>query len=391
LTQRDALLEAVERLRAGGGTAIYPGLVEAYDMLRDSDSASKHVIVMTDGLSQPGDFEAILAALRGVNATTSFVGIGDGADRIQLQRLAELGGGSFHMTTDFRALPSIMAQEAMLYAADPIERTTVTPEWRGTRPPFMQGIMEAPPPLHGLVRTSTKAEASLHLVGGDDHPLLASWRYGLGRVAAFASQAIGPWAEAWATVAEMQALWPQLIRWVTTDTGNEPSELRVHSDSRTITVAVDVFTDSGAPRRNLVLRASATADTSATGVDGARRMIEVRPGRYEADIPIRPPPNTFTITVHELTSNGPGGPVLVGEKRVVAPSAWAPGGLHPARPLVGELVHVAGGTVLENPAITADLARSALSRRLAWQPNAQAWLVLAMFTFAVTVVLRYLR
>lgn len=216
-----AFEEALASVDAAGGTSIHPALVLVHDLIRSTDSASRHVVVMTDGLSQLGDFASALGALRELGVTTSFVGIGDGADRTQLTALANLGGGALHMATDVRALPSILAQEALMLSVDPVEEGLFRSDWLiGVDDPFLQGIGAAPPPdLLGYVRTTAKDEATVHLVElekGD--PLLASWRYGLGRVAAFASEADGPWAVAWTEADAYARTWSQVLRWVAAPT-----------------------------------------------------------------------------------------------------------------------------------------------------------------------------
>src|SRR5690606_19017640 len=77
---RGEIAAALAPLVPGGGTALYPGLTLAADLLAGSDAASKHVVVMTDGLSQPGDIESAVERLVGLEATVSAIAIGTGAD-----------------------------------------------------------------------------------------------------------------------------------------------------------------------------------------------------------------------------------------------------------------------------------------------------------------------
>src|SRR5258708_14522592 len=52
--------QALRALEPGGGTAIYPGLVEALHQLQGVDAMAKHIVVMSDGLTQPAAFPGIL-------------------------------------------------------------------------------------------------------------------------------------------------------------------------------------------------------------------------------------------------------------------------------------------------------------------------------------------
>lgn len=208
--------EALDRLTPGGGTAIYPGLAMAYDELKGVDAAATHVIVMTDGLSQPGDFETLLRKMTADGITVSAVAIGDGADVNVVERLARLGGGTSHATHDFRALPSILSQESLMLSGMPIEENTVQPAWTDRSAAFVQGLPEDIPEIGGFVLTTKKDGATAHLEvsaeDGDDYPLLASWRYGNGRVLAFTSEGVGSWTQEWMRSPAWPQFWSRAIR-----------------------------------------------------------------------------------------------------------------------------------------------------------------------------------
>ncbi|MDE0527833.1 MAG: VWA domain-containing protein [Truepera sp.] len=210
---REALAGLLEPLVPGGGTSLYPALVRALDRMREVESAARHIVVMSDGLSQPGDFEAVLAELRSLKVTVSTVGIGQGADVERLETIARLGGGAFHATDDFQALPGILSQEALLLSASPVHQETVTPVWQKTDTSFSGNLPTRLPALGGFVETTAKEEAQVSLTTADGDPLLASWRYGLGRVVAFSPQAAGPWSEGWIALEGYPRIWAQIARW----------------------------------------------------------------------------------------------------------------------------------------------------------------------------------
>lgn len=207
---------ALANVDPGGGTSIYPGLSAALDMLRGVDTPARHIIVMTDGLSQPADFPGLLADIRAEGITVSSVSIGKGAERTLIERIALLGGGAFHATDDFAALPSILSQEAMLLSGSPIEQGVTQPLWAARDEPFLRGLPAQMPVITGFVLTTPKPEANLSMVvpdsKGEPMPLLASWRYGAGQVLALTTEAIGPWSEQWQDLPTYSALWSQAIR-----------------------------------------------------------------------------------------------------------------------------------------------------------------------------------
>src|SRR5262249_32352596 len=196
-----AVAQALATLEPGGGTAIYPGLVEALRQLDGVDAMAKHIVVMSDGLTQPGDFPGILKAISDQGISVSTVAIGDGADPVRLEDIARIGNGAFHATQVFKALLSSLSEEALLLSGKPVEEKATTPSWVERNAEFFAGLPDKMPLLAGYVLTTRKPQADLHLVVPDQKqepvPLFASWRYGNGRVVALTTQGAGAWTEEW--------------------------------------------------------------------------------------------------------------------------------------------------------------------------------------------------
>lgn len=215
-----AFRAAITELDPRGGTNLYPALVAAYDELADAGAATAHVIVMSDGLSQPGDFPGILAALRGRGVTVSTIAIGPEADAEQLREVARLGGGAFHASRDFAALPRIMTHEVLLQSGELTAEADAAPAWADRRAPFLRAWPDELPPVAGYVPTSLKPDARLHLSvtdeKGETMPLLASWRHGAGEVVAFTAHAAGPWTAAWLAEGGYAGMWAHLVRQLAT-------------------------------------------------------------------------------------------------------------------------------------------------------------------------------
>lgn len=386
LTERAALEDAIRTLRAGGGTSLYPALVQARDLLADVDSSTKHVIVLTDGLSQPGDFEGVLGDLRATGATISFIGIGDGADRAQLANLAATGGGSFHMTRDIQALPGIMAQEAMTLASDPVAQEPLEVRWTAGPPVFAHGLEGDPPPLAGYVRTTPKEEATVHLAGTDgETPVLASWRYGLGRVVAFASQAVGPWARPWLGSERMRPLWPQVARWTAGEVRRAGLHVRTDVDGTTIDVQVDAVDDELLPRERLplVVRRMGPGGSEALRTWSLR---EVAPGRYARTITMPAgAPRDVALRVEVDSDDVP--TWLAPTDRVVrVPSRFADAtDSRGGAPTVGTMTRVV------RDAAVAEEGRRPWETpwRVVWAPGESLWTLLALAAFVTALLLRY--
>lgn len=273
--------QALTRLEPGGGTSIYPGLEVAYEQLQGVDAAATHVIVMSDGLSQPGDFETLLGQMTAEGITVSVVAIGDGADVNSLQRYARMGGGAFHATTDFRALPSILSQESMMLSGAPIEENHVQPAWISREQTFVQGLPLALPAVDGFVLTTAKDDATVHLQvpdsQGEDFPLLASWRYGNGHVLAFTSQAAGSWTAEWLPLPEYPLFWSQALRTFLPATSQQGINLQVLQHGTDLNLNVEVL-DAFEQR-------IAGQKVTVNGVP----LRETRTGYYQGTLPITEP------------------------------------------------------------------------------------------------------
>jgi len=73
--------------------------------------------------------------------------------------------------------------------------------------------LSALPNLQGYVATTPKGAAQLVLVSHLDDPVLTVWQYGLGRVAAWTSDALGLWTANWLTWSDAARWWANLVTW----------------------------------------------------------------------------------------------------------------------------------------------------------------------------------
>ncbi|MHC5544569.1 vWA domain-containing protein, partial [Singulisphaera rosea] len=58
-TDKGFVLDRIASLEAGGGTVMAPAMEEAYEVLKGAVAKLKHMIILTDGISAPGDFVGI--------------------------------------------------------------------------------------------------------------------------------------------------------------------------------------------------------------------------------------------------------------------------------------------------------------------------------------------
>jgi len=281
---RDEIATALASIDSGGGTAIYPGLVEGLAQLRSVASSARHMVVMTDGLSQPGDFDGLLDQIVAEGITVSTVAIGEGADGTALQRIAARGDGAFHATRDFQALPSILSQEAMLLSGTPVEEGITQPRWTGPATTLTAGLPATMPPISGFVLATAKPEADLLLVApdqrGETMPILANWRYGNGQVLALTTQGAGAWTRDWLSLPQYAHLWSQAVRQFRPSVQAGGLDLSVQRAGDMLTARLDARDPTGAPRTGLKPELEITAPDG-TSLD-PMVLREIGPGRYQA-------------------------------------------------------------------------------------------------------------
>ncbi|MCW5715126.1 MAG: VWA domain-containing protein [Bauldia sp.] len=285
-----ALETALAPVIPGGGTNIYPGLEQALNMLAGVDSAAKHVLIMTDGITAGADFTGLMNIARDRGITVSTIGIGGGADDRRLEEIARLGGGQFHLTPDVRALPSIMAQESLMLAGSPFKEEIAPVAWADRSQDFLAGLPDQMPPVYAYVVTTAKPQADIHMtLTGEDgtvNPLLASWRYGNGQVVALATHGAGAGTAEWIQLPEYPLLWSQIIRYVLPDTGGPGLNVNLDRTGDTVRVVADLLDPGGAA---LTGQAVSATVTTADLPHAAITLTEGAAGRYEGTFTVGDP------------------------------------------------------------------------------------------------------
>lgn len=285
LTQRQAVLDDIASLRPGGGTDIYPALVTAIDELNETDAALKHIILLSDGMTTPGEYQKLLTKANGTDKiTVTSVTIGSDSDQGMMKDLATWGGGNYYLVTDAHAIPAIFTRETLLATRSFLVEEPFVPK-AGTPSELTRGLT-ALPTLGGYVATEAKGRATVSLLVPDadgDLPLLAHWRHGLGRSVAFTSDAKGRWGAAWVGSESYTRMWTQTIRWVVGDP--EASNLAVDTEIRdgALWVTVDAFDAMGGFRNFLEGEARVVAPDLQTH---QLKLLQVAPGRYQATLPV---------------------------------------------------------------------------------------------------------
>lgn len=282
MTNPSRIRQLIESIQAGGGTNLAPGMQLALDGLRATPAQIKHAIVLSDGHSVPGPFGEIAGRMGREGITVSTVGVGQGVDVELLREVARLGQGRYYYTASNEAIPQIMAQETMTASGAALQELPFAPVVVRSAD-FLAGLnLETAPFLYGHVKTSPRETAELWLATEEGYPLFASWRYGLGRVGAFTSDARNRWGLEWLRWAGYSRFWAQTIRHLQRPESSARFPLEVDSTVDGFRVRADTVHPEGAfwndlEGRVLVLREDGRRSELTT--------LPMGPGRHEFMVP----------------------------------------------------------------------------------------------------------
>ncbi len=215
--QAPQIIGAIQQIREGGGTSVYSGVKEAFDLIKNDDTPIKHIILLTDGQSSDPDWRPLLDEMKRRKITLSAVGIGENAGDINAQLLGALAGdtgGRFYAVKDPQDIPGIYLQEIERISSRPIIEEPFRPIVTPGLEDRLSGISVASmPPLLGYNVTIAKPTADVILTSHHNDPVYATWRYGLGRAMAFTSDDRNKWAVQWLPWSGYGPFWAQAIRW----------------------------------------------------------------------------------------------------------------------------------------------------------------------------------
>ncbi|MDQ7820123.1 MAG: VWA domain-containing protein [Armatimonadota bacterium] len=369
---REQVMDQVARLVAGGGTNMYPALRLAYDYLRTASARVRHVIVLSDGQTDPGDFQGLVSRMAQDRITVTAVAIGTDADESLMRSIARWGGGRYYAARDVYTIPQILTAEALIASRAYLVEEPFVP--RVARRGLADGF--AFPPLRGYVATAPKAAATVHLVSAQEDPVLATWQRGLGRAVAYTSDATDRWASAWMAWPDAARFFTRLVRWALRD---EDDDLTAVLDTHTTPprVVVDAVTADGEPVDGLQVRALLDGPAPAEA-----DLVQTGPGRYEGAVDLAQP-GAYALTVAARDRSGT---VRVRTAGVVVPASPELRPPTSSPPVLAQVVEATGGRLLASPREAVAPGRGSPAAAPAWP----ALTALAVGLFAAEVTLRRL-
>ena len=269
---------SLRKISPAGGTDILAGLTAAAAALEASKTQLHHIILFTDGFTDPATLAktaTFAGELYARGITVSVLATGETGAGDALKAVADAGHGRFYPGKDLRAIPQILAEEALLASRTLIVEGEALP--RITGPAAAVRTLRAAPTLDGYVATTPKPAATTAMrIGAEDDPLLATWTIGLGRATSWTSDAGARWATRWTTWDGFVTFWTATVK--ETFSSADPIDVRTAFDGDRLRV---------------------TAETNGAAADGAVAVARiVAPDGTQAEVALeRTGPSSFTADV----------------------------------------------------------------------------------------------
>jgi hypothetical protein len=292
-----SILAQIDKMTPGDMPSFDGALQMAHQALTDpkKELATKHVIVISDG--DPQYTPGLLAGMKKDKVTVTTVGVAcHGANEDQkMAAIAKATDGRAYSVKDPRQLPAIYIKESRLVSQSFVHEKPFTPIVRFRSGPTDR-LPEQVPELRGFVRTTPKGSPLVEIpmltprFADQEFPLLAYWHYGLGKAAAFTSDAGDPrfWSRAWTQGGGGQGgmygkFWEQVIDWSLRPTESRRLSMITEYRDGKIRILVDARTDDGRPDIHLKLRGGITPPKG-DGREQELRFVQTNSGQYEAEV-----------------------------------------------------------------------------------------------------------
>lgn len=152
-------------LRAGGGTKLYPALEKGMDELEAAPMPVKHIVVVSDGITEPADFDRLVTRAKRAGITITAMAVGDSFDRALLTRLSAGTGGRLYRVLDAGEVPSLIVEDRKS-----VSRTVFAQE----RTPILSLDGSAAGSVDGMARFTARKDSLVVFSSPAGDPLLSS-------------------------------------------------------------------------------------------------------------------------------------------------------------------------------------------------------------------------
>ncbi|MCP3914548.1 MAG: VWA domain-containing protein [bacterium] len=267
----------------GGGIFTFTALEAARQQLEAAPQFNRHIILFADAMDseEQDGCETLARRMRDErNTTLSVIALGTETDIDAdfLKRIAEVGGGEAHFSTDPAELPRLFAMDTMTMSRstfiDTPTQVTTLPELFGVGSISLDSF----PTLGGYNLTYLRPEAQAGIATADEYraPVFAFMQQGLGRTAAYTGQIGGTYGASFVEWDDFAEFTVTVGRWLMGLEEPEEFFTSVRREGRNAVITVEVDARAPLPPDTSHLEAVLGA------VDGKRtELVLERTGEYE--------------------------------------------------------------------------------------------------------------
>jgi hypothetical protein len=172
----------------------------------------KHILLLTDGISEEGNSIALAREAAANEVTISTIGLGQDVNRSYLERVARSADGQSYFLLDISGLERIVLKDVKEHTGTSVTEREFLP-FAERDYEILEGLdLAEPGPLLGWVKFEAKPAAETILRATDEDPLFLRWQFGLGRSAVFASDAKDRWSTNWVAWDGFDTFWSNVLR-----------------------------------------------------------------------------------------------------------------------------------------------------------------------------------
>ncbi len=241
------IVRKLSMLRADGGTDIFPAMDSAYRQIRQKNSKVNHVILLSDGNTKSiyYHYNRMISKFQQANITVSTIALGTWLENTKLlEDIANNTKGQFYQITDIVKLPRLIIKDSEFFVSQSDFHEEHFYPTINQQSQILKGIYNKQfPPLRGHTITEAKENVEVPLVTnimGKTDPILANWRYGLGKVVVYASDANARWSSKWINWSMFNKFWSQVVRWSMRDISKANYDIKVITDDNTISLQIEL-------------------------------------------------------------------------------------------------------------------------------------------------------
>jgi hypothetical protein len=241
----------------------------------------KHIVLLTDGISEEGDSLSLAQEAARNHVTISTVGLGQDVNRAYLEKVAAFSKGKSYFLADPSGLEQILVRDVMEHTGSTAVEKPIRPRVVRAAEVLEGTGIETAPALRGYVKYTAKSSADTLITLGEKDPLFVRWQYGLGRSAVFTSDAKSRWASEWVAWKGFDRFWTNVFRDLLPHA--QASEVSLEFDATTKELVVDYRLASYVPEPHRV------PELFAFGPGEFRRPVELvrtASGAWRGRVPV---------------------------------------------------------------------------------------------------------